>query len=174
METAKMNTKPTGQCPCGSGRTYETCCAPLINGTGHAATPEDLMRSRYSAYVLQKIPYLARTLHPNQRDDFDEDGAARWSRESEWLGLEVISVSGTSPGDKTGMVEFQVHYTRDGTTQVHHELSEFRRADGIWYFYDGKPVGNPPARRAAPKVGRNDPCPCGSGRKYKKCCGAGS
>jgi SEC-C motif domain protein len=174
METAKMNTKPTGQCPCGSGRTYETCCAPLINGTGHAATPEDLMRSRYSAYVLQKIPYLARTLHPNQRDDFDEDGAARWSRESEWLGLEVISVSGTSPGDKTGMVEFQVHYTRDGTTQVHHELSEFRRVDGIWYFYDGKPVGNPPARRAAPKVGRNDPCPCGSGRKYKKCCGAGS
>ena len=23
-----------------------------------------------------------------------------------------------------------------------------------------------------PKVGRNDPCPCGSGKKYKKCCGA--
>lgn len=27
-------------------------------------------------------------------------------------------------------------------------------------------------QRDAPKVGRNDPCPCGSGRKYKKCCGA--
>jgi uncharacterized protein YecA (UPF0149 family) len=26
-------------------------------------------------------------------------------------------------------------------------------------------------RRTAPKVGRNDPCPCGSGKKYKKCCG---
>jgi len=31
-----------------------------------------------------------------------------------------------------------------------------------------------PVRRAAAKVGRNDPCPCGSGKKYKKCHGAGS
>jgi SEC-C motif-containing protein len=132
------------------------------------------MRSRYSAYVLQKIPYLARTLHPSQRDDFDEDSAARWSRESEWLGLEIIGASETTPEDQTGMVEFKVHYILDGSTQVHHELSEFRRTDGIWYFYDGKPVGIPQIRRAGPKVGRNDPCPCGSGRKYKKCCGARS
>jgi SEC-C motif-containing protein len=174
METTEMVSSQTGACPCGSGRAYEACCGPLINGTGHAATPEDLMRSRYSAYVLQKIPYLARTLHPSQRNDFDEDGAARWSRESRWLGLEIISASGLAPGDQTGTVEFKVHYTRDGTTQVHHESSEFRRLDGTWYFYDGKPVGIPQVRRAAPKLGRNDPCPCGSGRKYKKCCGAGA
>ena len=174
MGTSKMTSEQTGLCPCGSSRAYEACCAPLINGSGRAETPEALMRSRYSAYVLQKIPYLARTLHPSQRDDFDEDGAARWSRESEWRGLEIISASETSPGDQTGMVEFKVHYTLDGATQVHHELSEFRRADGIWYFYDGKPVGIQQIRRAGPKVGRNDPCPCGSGRKYKKCCGAGS
>ncbi len=30
---------------------------------------------------------------------------------------------------------------------------------------------NPPNPIASPKIGRNDPCPCGSGRKYKKCCG---
>jgi SEC-C motif-containing protein len=169
--TSERQTEP---CPCGSGRAYAVCCAPLIEGTRQAETPEALMRSRYSAYALQRIPYLARTLHPSERDDFDEEGAARWSRESEWLGLEIVSATGTNPGDQTGMVEFRAHYTRDGATQVHHERSEFRRADGVWYFRDGKPVGAPQVRRTAPKIGRNDPCPCGSGKKYKKCCGAGS
>ena len=42
---------------------------------------------------------------------------------------------------------------------------------------DGQRRPGPPEkpktlRRAQPKVGRNDPCPCGSGKKYKKCCGA--
>jgi SEC-C motif-containing protein len=174
MESAGINSEQTGLCPCSSGLSYDACCEPLINGTGNAATPEALMRSRYCAYVLQNIPYLARTLHPSQRNDFDEDGATRWSRESQWLGLEIVGTPETSPGDQTGTVEFKVHYTRDGVTQVHHELSEFRRSDGTWYFSDGKLVGNPQIRRAIPKVGRNDPCPCGSGRKYKKCCGAGS
>ncbi|MCL4534404.1 MAG: SEC-C metal-binding domain-containing protein [Bacteroidetes bacterium] len=32
---------------------------------------------------------------------------------------------------------------------------------------------NPPVALAAPKVGRNDPCPCGSGKKYRRCCGNG-
>jgi SEC-C motif-containing protein len=169
--TSERQTEP---CPCGSGRAYAVCCAPLIEGTRQAETPEALMRSRYSAYALQRIPYLARTLHPSERDDFDAEGAARWSRESEWLGLEIVSATGTNPGDQTGMVEFRAHYTRDGATQVHHERSEFRRADGVWYFRDGKPVGAPQVRRTAPKIGRNDPCPCGSGKKYKKCCGAGS
>jgi SEC-C motif-containing protein len=161
-------------CPCGSGRTYAVCCGPLIEGTGQAQTPEALMRSRYTAYVLQEIPYLARTLHPGERDDFDEEGAVQWARESEWLGLEILGVTGTDPGDQIGTVEFKAQYNRDGVTQVHHERSEFRRVDGVWYFYDGKPVGAPQVRRATPKIGRNDPCPCGSGRKYKKCCGAGS
>jgi SEC-C motif-containing protein len=161
-------------CPCGSGHVYVACCAPLIEGAAQAETPEALMRSRYTAYVQKQIPYLARTLHPSQRDDFDEEAAARWANESEWLGLEIVSASGADPGDQSGTVEFKAHYSRDGTTQVHHERSEFRRADGVWYFYDGKPMGISQVRRAAPKIGRNDPCPCGSGRKYKKCCGAGA
>jgi preprotein translocase subunit SecA len=43
---------------------------------------------------------------------------------------------------------------------------------------DGRPIGSAvagpaqPIRREAPKVGRNDACPCGSGKKYKKCHGA--
>jgi SEC-C motif-containing protein len=172
--TAMLSEMRNDPCPCGSGRVYGACCAPLIDGAAQAETPEALMRSRYTAYVLQQIPYLARTLHPSQRDDFDEEAAVRWANESEWLGLEIVSTSGVNPGDQSGTVEFRAHYARDGTTQVHHERSEFRRAGRVWYFYDGKPVGISQVRRAAAKIGRNDPCPCGSGRKYKKCCGSGA
>ena len=38
---------------------------------------------------------------------------------------------------------------------------------------DGTLKKKPIVKKAAEKVGRNDPCPCGSGKKYKKCCGAG-
>ena len=54
---------------------------------------------------------------------------------------------------------------------VHHELAEFRKSGDTWYFFDGKMVGPGQFTRETPKVGRNDPCPCGSGRKFKKCCG---
>jgi SEC-C motif-containing protein len=161
----------SSDCPCGSGRAYEHCCGPLIEGTAPAATPEALMRSRYTAFARQELPYLAKTLHPSQRHDYDEAGATRWARESEWEGLEIVDVREDPSGSNRGSVEFRARYRMNGENHVHHELAEFRKTDGVWYFYDGKMVGAGQYRREAPKVGRNDPCPCGSGRKYKKCCG---
>jgi SEC-C motif-containing protein len=158
-------------CPCGSGRTYDSCCGPLLAGSVRAASPEDLMRSRYTAYVKQDLSYLAKTLHPSQRSDYDEQGAARWARKADWEALDIVKAA-TDPADAgRGRVEFRAHYRMDGAGHVHHELAEFRKSAGVWYFYDGKMVGAGQFRREAPKVGRNDPCPCGSGRKYKKCCG---
>jgi SEC-C motif-containing protein len=127
------------------------------------------MRSRYTAYTLHDMPYLAETLHPGQRNDYDEAGAAKWARESEWEGLEIVNVSDLT--GHSGKVEFRARYRRNGEQLEHHELAEFRKSGGSWYFYDGKMVGAGQYTRATPKVGRNDPCPCGSGRKYKKCCG---
>ena len=158
-------------CPCGSGRPYEHCCGPLLSGSTRAPTPEALMRSRYTAYVRQDLPYLLRTLHPGQRADYDEQGAARWAREAAWQSLEVVSVTTDPANANRGSVEFKAHYRLQGADHVHHELAEFRKSGGTWYFHDGKLVGAGQFRRQAPKVGRNDPCPCGSGRKYKKCCG---
>jgi SEC-C motif-containing protein len=158
-------------CPCGSGLNYAECCEPYITGVRPAPTPEALMRSRYSAYALQIMPYLASTLHPSQRNDYDEAGAARWAKESEWEGLEVLDVSADSNNPDHGSVEFRARYRRRGERLVHHERAEFRRSGDHWYFYDGKMVGINQVRRDSPKVGRNDPCPCGSGKKYKKCCG---
>lgn len=158
-------------CPCGSGRPFERCCGPLLSGISKAPTPEALMRSRYTAYVKQDLPYLLRTLHPSQRGDYDEQGAARWAREAEWQSLEVVTVT-TDPADANrGSVEFKARYRMQGADHVHHERAAFRRSGGSWYFYDGRLVGSGQFRRQLPKVGRNAPCPCGSGRKYKQCCG---
>jgi len=129
------------------------------------------MRSRYTAFTLQAMPYLEATLHPGQRHDFDPAGSARWARESDWQGLEIVDTTRDPDNPNRGTVEFRAHYRMHGARHVHHELAEFRKSGDIWYFYDGKMVGNGQVKRATPKVGRNDPCPCGSGRKYKKCCG---
>jgi len=158
-------------CPCNSGLDYAACCEPYISGARKAPGPEALMRSRYTAYALQIMPYLAATLHPGQRHDYDEAGAERWARESQWENLEIVDVSGVPEGSSTGTVEFRATYRRKGEKIVHHERAEFRKEGDTWYFYDGKMVGPGQVRRDSPKVGRNDPCPCGSGRKYKKCCG---
>ncbi|MGB5306669.1 MAG: YchJ family protein [Gammaproteobacteria bacterium] len=161
-------------CPCSSGLSYAACCEPLITGEAMASGPEALMRSRYTAYALEIIPYLARTLHPSQRNDYDEAGAAKWAREADWERLEVVDVSPDPANADRGTVEFKAHYKRAGTRLVHHERAEFRKSDGNWYFYDGKMVSAGQVRRETPKVGRNEPCPCGSGKKYKKCCGQGN
>jgi len=75
--------------------------------------------------------------------------------------------------DLTGSVEFIAHYTEKNTKKKHHELAQFARVDGTWYFSDGTPIVPAQFVRPQPKVGRNEPCPCGSGKKHKKCCAAG-
>ena len=62
--------------------------------------------------------------------------------------------------------------TKDGQAHVHHERSLFVKDKGRWLFKEGHTPGPGTMRRTAPKVGRNDPCACGSGKKFKKCCGA--
>ena len=113
-------------CPCGSGATLNACCKPVIDGTAKAPTAEALMRSRYTAYTLQDIDYLASTLDANQLRDFDRDTTETWARDSNWIGLEIVNTSAGSAGDKDGTVEFKARYERGGAIQQHHEVSRFR------------------------------------------------
>ena len=160
------------QCPCGSGKEYDNCCGPLISGNQAAATAEALMRSRYTAYAKADIAYITDTLHPSARHDHDPIAAQRWAEQSEWLGLEICNVEAGGETDDTGIVEFIASYREKGGIKKHHEIAEFTKDNGRWYFKDGKAVAPQTVQREAAKVGRNDPCPCGSGKKYKKCCGA--
>ena len=159
------------QCPCQSGKEYDACCGPLISGRELAATAEALMRSRYSAFAKGDIEYLKQSLHPDQRHDFDPVSTQQWANNSEWLKLEIVDTGGGGKDDETGTVEFIASFRQKDITHAHHELAQFSRHDGNWYYVDGKIVTPGTVRKEGPKVGRNDPCPCGSGKKYKKCCG---
>jgi SEC-C motif-containing protein len=129
------------------------------------------MRSRYTAYTLAAIDYLYRTSGPRVRREFDAEGSKKWAESAEWQGLEVLGSEGGGDGDHQGVVEFIARYRIKDQAFEHHERATFQRIDGEWRFQDGKVFGPDPVRREEPKIGRNDPCPCGSGRKHKKCCG---
>lgn len=160
----------SNQCPCGSGLEVDNCCRHYISGQAAAPTAEALMRSRYSAYVFKEIDYLHQTLAPEARDGHDEKSVREWAETAEWLGLEIHDTWAGQPGDEAGIVEFSAKYAVDGETMTHRERSEFRFDDGHWLYVDGHMVSGPPIRKER-KIGRNEPCPCGSGKKYKKCCG---
>ncbi|MDH4162586.1 MAG: YchJ family protein [Nitrospirota bacterium] len=159
-------------CPCGSTRTYQDCCGPVIAGQRRAETAQELMRSRYSAYVMKEIPWLRASLHPANRADFNEATTRSWAERAEWQGIAIVNTVAGGPSDTKGQVEFIVKFMENGVAQEHRERSNFEKIDGAWYFTEGKPMGAPPVKREGPKAGRNDPCPCGSGKKFKKCCGA--
>ena len=159
----------TTSCPCGSDRSLESCCGPYLLGERPAPTAEALMRSRYSAFVTGNVDHLERTLLPETRGDFDRTHITEWANNSEWTSLEVHATEAGLPSDTDGVVEFVARFRMAGREHVHHEISRFTQRDGHWFYVDGDMVK--PQPRAVAKVGRNDPCPCGSGKKHKKCCG---
>jgi len=155
-------------CPCGTKLPYEECCGPLIAGNSPAATAVALMRARYTAYVKCEIDYIINTQESD--DQTDRASTESWARDSEWLGLEIVGSEGGGPADSTGTVEFIARYRHKGEEHAHHESSDFRRVGDTWVLVDGK-LQNSTFRRTTPKVKPNEPCPCGSGKKFKKCCG---
>jgi SEC-C motif-containing protein len=170
-------------CPCGSNLPFENCCEPLITGKAFADTAERLMRSRYTAYVRSNIDYLEKTLAPESRADFDAESAKQWAKQAQWKGLKINSTELGTSKDKIGTVEFTATYQQGRQTLDHHEVSQFRKENERWYFVDGESHTHKEGEahhhhekpqtvvREQPKIGRNDPCLCGSGKKYKKCCG---
>lgn len=145
-------------CPCCSGSSYTNCCQPLHNGELHAASSEQLMCSRYSAFCLGKISYLIATLKPDKRQPDDEQTLAQTIEQSRWLGLKILK---HTPSGGTATVEFVAFYQDDPVGQLH-ERSNFVRENDHWFYVDGEFLPDI-------KLARNEPCFCGSGKKLKKC-----
>jgi SEC-C motif-containing protein len=158
------------QCPCGTGLVYADCCLPVIKGMRAAETAEALMRSRYSAYVKVETDYIFETTHPKHREGYDAAGTKDWAESAQWQGLEIVSLKNGESTDTTGEVEFIARYSVKGEPQEHHERALFVKENDRWLFTDGKAPAQQPIARAL-KLGRNSPCSCGSGQKFKKCCG---
>ena len=166
---------------------YTDCCGRLIRGTGYADTAEDLMRSRFSAFALKEWDYLAATLHPDERAKHGPEEFKKASGHLAWTQLDIVGTKKGGQGDQTGEVEYIAHFVEDGEAKTLHETSKFMKVDGRWVYSQkqssshihaqGHTCGHEPQEPQKPfvrettKVGRNDPCPCNSGKKFKKCCG---
>jgi SEC-C motif-containing protein len=158
----------TASCPCGTGDPLDRCCGPLLSGAA-APTALALMRSRYTAYTRGAIDYLVDTHDESTRGTVDRAAVATWARDTEWLGLDILDTARGGPGDDDGIVEFIARGRNHGAPFAQRERSRFRRHDGRWFYVDGTTSRAP--TRVTAQVGRNEPCPCGSGKKYKRCHG---
>ncbi|MGL5176107.1 MAG: YchJ family protein [Cetobacterium sp.] len=132
-------------------------------------TAEELMRARYNAFETGNIEFIVDTHHPDSKSDMDVEETKKWALNSEWLGLEIVSTEGGKEEDSEGIVEFKAFYKENGQDVVHHEKSQFLKVDGQWMYFGWLPLQGTIVKEE--KIGRNDPCLCGSGKKFKKCCG---
>ncbi len=148
-------------CSCGEQQEFSNCCEPYLLDNAVPETPEQLMRSRYSAYVHKNVNYLVKTWHPDCQAQEWQDEIAKSFEQTQWIALRVISSSYAKNPDEA-YVEFSACFIDEKADhkQLIHERSRFIRINARWYYIDG----------ITPKIGRNDLCPCGSGKKFKKCC----
>jgi len=143
------------ECYCKSKKKFSECCQPYLSGVKKAESAEELMRSRYSAYVLGDGNYILNTATKDASLEVDAALIQEYAKSVKWLGLEIVKSSRDE-------VEFKAYYKDSDGLKVQHERSDFTFEDGIWLYRDGEFLNS--------KIGRNILCPCGSGKKYKKCC----
>lgn len=129
-------------CNCNSQKPFADCCGRFLDGGQQAKTPEQLMRSRYSAYALGNHgEYLLRTWFPATARGLTAEDLSR--RSCEWLGLEIIAKD--QKGDQ-GVVEFRAHYRDEqGEATIMQEKSVFQRIGGRWLYVGGEVSTSPDA-----------------------------
>ena len=125
-------------CPCRSEKEYTECCAPFHLGHVMPRTAEQLMRARYSAFVVTLPDYIVDTTHPDHRDKGLRTSVVHWMAQTSWDGLDVIKTEGGSESDNLGKVEFVANYTFNEKPRKHHELSKFRLVEDRWMFCDSE------------------------------------
>jgi len=153
-------------CRCGSGKAFADCCGPILSGKRLAATAEELMRARFTAHAIRDFAFVHRTYRPTARQPYVP---APEGPTTEWTRLVIHSNAlGRTPDIAT--VEFTAYSKEPEGEGVHEEKAEFIREAGEWIYTRPLRDGPAPFREVSRKPGRNDPCPCGSGKKYKHCC----
>ena len=146
-------------CPCQSSKSYKDCCERFHTHAQFPETAEQLMRSRYAAYVLKNVPYIVDTTVPSQQALLNVQAIQTWAKETQWLGLKILNTESLTKTQSA--VEFHAIFQGVEGEQTHHERSIFVKIDGRWYFVDP----------TVPLPTMKQPCVCGSGKKFKHCCG---
>lgn len=130
-------------------------------------TARQLLEARYQAFVDGNIDFILESHHPETKGQIDRDSIEAWSKESKWKGLKIEDEK--IEDDKT-FITFAVKYEKNFETTTHREYAEFRKHEGRWNYFDSQFPKSTVNKRETEKTGRNEPCPCGSGKKFKKCC----
>ncbi|WP_233280374.1 YchJ family protein [Rheinheimera mangrovi] len=152
-------------CYCGSGKSFAACCEPLICGQAFAQNPQQLMRSRYSAYCHhdknpQCYHYILQTYHSKARAEHHLADIADFAKAVRFIGLKIIDDAKLT----ADQVHFVASYLVGDKLEVLDEVSDFQLEQGHWMYCSGVLT-----EHAATRLSRNDACPCGSGLKFKKC-----
>jgi len=157
---------PASPCPCGSGKPFSDCCAPIIAGQQRPETAEKLMRARFTAHITGDWSFLHRTYQGTAGSPYAPGEA------EPVIGWTKLVIYAHEPGGQpeTAFVDFSAHYLDHERELALYENAEFKRIQGEWIYTRSVREGPAPIKASHPKPGRNDPCPCGSGKKYKHCC----
>ena len=153
-------------CYCGSELAFKECCHPFLTNIQIPKTPEQLMRSRYSAFCLEDAHYLHMTWHSSMRVQHSVEQIQGAFHHTRWCKL-AIEDAKTDVNDAHGSVSFRAYYMERDKLCVLHETSRFEKENGEWRYLDGT-IHQDSGRLS---IGRNDVCFCGSGSKFKRCCG---
>ena len=121
-------------CPCGSGERIQECCGKWIAGRKKAPTAEALMRSRYTAYILEDADYLVETTLPASREPDLAKSIRHWMKQVEWQRLHVLNIEAGKRSDTEGIVEFIAEFIGPNGSDRHHERSQFKKIHGTWYY----------------------------------------
>lgn len=126
-------------CPCQSGKEFDLCCGPYLEGAALPETAEQLMRSRYTAYVRRDVGYLKATLWPKFQKSLDLKGLKEWAETKHWTGLEILRTAKGGADHKIGMVLFVARSLEAGKLREHREFSLFKKKKGRWYYVEARP-----------------------------------
>ncbi len=155
-------------CPCGSTLSFKQCCFAIHDKSKLASSPEQLMRARYSAYATNSAQFIYNTYATTSRAAQSINDIQAWADNCKWVSLKVIKTTeGNELLKQLPTVEFTARYLENNKLFEMHEVSRFIKENEQWYYLDGE-VGS---HQQIAQLQRNDPCPCNSGKKFKKCCG---
>ncbi|UAA40296.1 SEC-C domain-containing protein [Paraneptunicella aestuarii] len=170
-EQRLQNMDDSSPCPCHSGKAFKSCCKPYLTNESLPSHPEQLMRSRYTAFALKQFQYIADT-HYSKLDPINNAETLQQDfQDIQWQHLRIISSQKShheslQDSDSEGEVSFIAYYAIQGKLFALSETSHFIKPDGKW-LYD---ADHSQSKVEKIKLSRNDTCFCESGKKFKKCC----
>tara|TARA_B100001094_G_C17890006_1_gene651222 strand:+ start:51 stop:443 length:393 start_codon:yes stop_codon:yes gene_type:complete len=124
-------------CPCGNELPFFKCCGAIHTNEKNAETAEELMRSRYSAFVLADWDYLMKSHASQTRDESSKEETVNWAKSVKWIKLEILDTLKGNQHDNSGIVEFKAHVKQGLFKRCIHERSNFIKENGKWVYLNG-------------------------------------